>query len=666
MNRKLVALFAATFLGCANRGPDKDSTVLGPGNATAVYKLAAIPLDNALLRLSGLTGQALAGRVKVDAYLREFHLVNGVETLVETRVSTATAQADATFAFFISDLPGDGDANGIVDFEDFFLLADTFGLRDGVEKFNPVFDMDGSGIVDLTDFFIFADNFGRRSSRAAGKPTGIASSVSYEDAPRGEMIEEVFLAAWGELHERLRPQGGSEPPQAAAKQLQASEPEYRFHIQSLETPSAFVTFDVIITGSFPAPGDPPRELLATPAGVVGSITQTLFISPQDTTVAYGESPAARGILTTLYDGVPSLVQAVTPVPTSRDTVENADGSLRVTARFSHEDLSAAQTITVLAPPPPLDTEPPLLSVQFLDGNAQLRVTADDNSVAELSVSITVAGRTIAEQVAQEAGAPTDYNTGLAYDPSAPWRTSAVSVQVSDGLNEAVLDTMLALEDFAPPMVTIADGGSISADGRVSLSFDAEDGQSGVPRSGSPISIVARFPDNSEARGTYSSLNRSASGVSGTVSSVFGSPNTGSPRNVEVLVQVVDEAGNMGQSSVTLRQNTYSAPPPPPPPPPEPEPEPEPVPTPVAPSISAATANGIASGGMIITTAGSAITLSASFSGEPSPSATWSLASRTASGSSTSITAASGNLVLTVTNSAGTQTRTWQVAALGAP
>ncbi len=125
-------------------------------------------------------------------------------------------------------------------------------------------------------------------------------------------------------------------------------------------------------------------------------------------------------------------------------------------------------------------------------------------------------------------------------------------------------------------------------------------------------------------------------------------------------------GGSGTSFVEFSQDAALSEPEPPQPQPQPEPEPPPTPTPVGPSIAAATANGVAAGGTVIVTAGSLIALSASVSGTPAPSATWSLVSNVASGATASIVAASGSLTLTVSNSAGTQTRTWTVVALGAP
>lgn len=65
------------------------------------------------------------------------------------------------------------DANGIeivgwftrqgnkVGFDDFFLFADNFGLSEGNEGFDALFDIVPNKIVDFDDFFLFADDFGK-------------------------------------------------------------------------------------------------------------------------------------------------------------------------------------------------------------------------------------------------------------------------------------------------------------------------------------------------------------------------------------------------------------------------------------------------------------------------------------------------------------------------
>lgn len=51
----------------------------------------------------------------------------------------------------------------VVDFDDFFLFANNFGLVSGQGDFDPHFDLDQNGVINLADFFIFADNFGREA-----------------------------------------------------------------------------------------------------------------------------------------------------------------------------------------------------------------------------------------------------------------------------------------------------------------------------------------------------------------------------------------------------------------------------------------------------------------------------------------------------------------------
>ncbi len=62
---------------------------------------------------------------------------------------------------FIADEFIDGDFNGDqeVNFDDFFLFAEVFGLLATGEIL--VFDLDSSGVVDFPDFFLFAENFGQ-------------------------------------------------------------------------------------------------------------------------------------------------------------------------------------------------------------------------------------------------------------------------------------------------------------------------------------------------------------------------------------------------------------------------------------------------------------------------------------------------------------------------
>ena len=56
--------------------------------------------------------------------------------------------------------PGDFDGNWRIDFDDFFLFVDHFGLSSDNSEFEPIYDLNGDEKVDFDDFFIFVDNFG--------------------------------------------------------------------------------------------------------------------------------------------------------------------------------------------------------------------------------------------------------------------------------------------------------------------------------------------------------------------------------------------------------------------------------------------------------------------------------------------------------------------------
>jgi hypothetical protein len=55
---------------------------------------------------------------------------------------------------------GDFNADGRVDFDDFFMFATVFGTERGKPGYDAAYDLDGSGAVDFNDFFAFAAAFG--------------------------------------------------------------------------------------------------------------------------------------------------------------------------------------------------------------------------------------------------------------------------------------------------------------------------------------------------------------------------------------------------------------------------------------------------------------------------------------------------------------------------
>lgn len=80
------------------------------------------------------------------------------------------------FTFFPieeSELAGDVDANGEVDFADFLVLSANFG--NDVDPAGSSGDIDGNGNVDFSDFLILSANFGQSAGAVASvpEPTGL-------------------------------------------------------------------------------------------------------------------------------------------------------------------------------------------------------------------------------------------------------------------------------------------------------------------------------------------------------------------------------------------------------------------------------------------------------------------------------------------------------------
>ncbi|MDA0336305.1 MAG: putative Ig domain-containing protein, partial [bacterium] len=76
----------------------------------------------------------------------------------QTVADVVTASVGVTLEI-VNPLRGDGNGDGIIGFDDFFIFADDFGTS------NPRSDYNGDGVVDFTDFFLFADFFNAPAAR---------------------------------------------------------------------------------------------------------------------------------------------------------------------------------------------------------------------------------------------------------------------------------------------------------------------------------------------------------------------------------------------------------------------------------------------------------------------------------------------------------------------
>ena len=91
-------------------------------------------------------------------------------------------------------------ADGRIGFDDFFLLADQFGLTAEDAGFDPAFDLAPNATIDFDDFFVLADHFGRRLA-SAGKPVPLRAGLNADarlslDAPTAlPSVGEEFVVA---------------------------------------------------------------------------------------------------------------------------------------------------------------------------------------------------------------------------------------------------------------------------------------------------------------------------------------------------------------------------------------------------------------------------------------------------------------------------------------
>lgn len=129
------------------------------------------------------TGEAvLVGRVSAgETSFQDNTAINGVRYTYSVRaydqdnesvsVASATAMAirNNVVDEFGTPIYGLFGTDNTVDFEDFFIFADNFGMSAADVGFEPAFDLVADAKIDFEDFFLFADSFGRSAKAVAGK-----------------------------------------------------------------------------------------------------------------------------------------------------------------------------------------------------------------------------------------------------------------------------------------------------------------------------------------------------------------------------------------------------------------------------------------------------------------------------------------------------------------
>ncbi|OGG56210.1 MAG: hypothetical protein A3F84_05930 [Candidatus Handelsmanbacteria bacterium RIFCSPLOWO2_12_FULL_64_10] len=135
----LIAFTNAPSTGAVEVGGASLTRTAGSGDGY----LGAIPFQV----LDGFSGQTHLAVAQIS-----FNQVTGGQQTVRQRALARLAEAGG--------LRGDFTGDGVVDFADFFPLANAFGTQRGQPGFDPAFDLDDSGEIGFGDFFIFTNQWG--------------------------------------------------------------------------------------------------------------------------------------------------------------------------------------------------------------------------------------------------------------------------------------------------------------------------------------------------------------------------------------------------------------------------------------------------------------------------------------------------------------------------
>ena len=168
-------------------------TIVGNAVGGSIFEVAGVKEYNIYRKIGdaayGLVGQVGGGVNVFD----DPTVFNGVRYTYEVRPADVDNETAAEFegtAMAIRNRVLDAGGNVVlglfgsdneVGFDDFFILADQFGLTAEDENFEPAFDLSPNNRIDLNDFFTFADFFGR-TVEGAGKALPVSMAGLNSDA----------------------------------------------------------------------------------------------------------------------------------------------------------------------------------------------------------------------------------------------------------------------------------------------------------------------------------------------------------------------------------------------------------------------------------------------------------------------------------------------------
>ena len=168
-------------------------TIVGNAVGGSIFEVAGVK-EYSIYRKIGDAAYGLVGQVGGGVNVFDDPTVfNGVRYTYEVRPADVDNETAAEFegtAMAIRNRVLDAGGNVVlglfgsdneVGFDDFFILADQFGLTAEDENFEPAFDLSPNNRIDLNDFFTFADFFGR-TVEGAGKALPVSMAGLNSDA----------------------------------------------------------------------------------------------------------------------------------------------------------------------------------------------------------------------------------------------------------------------------------------------------------------------------------------------------------------------------------------------------------------------------------------------------------------------------------------------------